>query len=312
MGKQEIICWTCWPFTHILLIPISNKFIVGESRLTDLSACLNNKPTVEVFYLVFLQCLHHQCVVLPELSEQLAPVRSPSEQDLLCSNRWRERTVHPLFFWQGHALFKQVQRPLAWNTVSVRQPILDHHPELQVRTRITGGGGGGGEAVRLQQVVWQGGQTQQRPLCDHSCALSAVPGAQITQDQLEDACQPLTAAAVQEGQEKPDGDFGDQRIRQCFDAGQGRCQDGEPGLFIRWQWGYESSHDLTGNLNAESSRTGHLLLWQPEWRQDRQSYPPRHRLVTQRDTDAHKSAGCSGALPAPHVSGFGWYLREKR
>lgn len=37
-------------------------------------------------YLIFLQGLHHQCVILPELSKQLDPGRGPSEQDLTWNN----------------------------------------------------------------------------------------------------------------------------------------------------------------------------------------------------------------------------------
>lgn len=39
-----------------------------------------------VFDLIFLQGLHHQRVILPELSKQLAPVRGPPEQDLTWNN----------------------------------------------------------------------------------------------------------------------------------------------------------------------------------------------------------------------------------
>lgn len=36
--------------------------------------------------LIFLQGLHHQHIIFPELSDQLALVRGPSEQDLTCKN----------------------------------------------------------------------------------------------------------------------------------------------------------------------------------------------------------------------------------
>lgn len=45
-------------------------------------------------YLVFLQGLHHQRVILPELSKQLAPVRGPFEQDLICNNVKDSKTDH--------------------------------------------------------------------------------------------------------------------------------------------------------------------------------------------------------------------------
>ena len=39
-----------------------------------------------VLYLVFFQGLHHQRIILPELSKQLAPVGGPFKQGLTCSD----------------------------------------------------------------------------------------------------------------------------------------------------------------------------------------------------------------------------------
>lgn len=36
--------------------------------------------------LIFLQGLHHKHIIFPELSDQLALVRGPSEQNLTCKN----------------------------------------------------------------------------------------------------------------------------------------------------------------------------------------------------------------------------------
>lgn len=45
------------------------------------------------FYLVLLQGLHHQCIILPELSKQLAPAGGPSEQDLICNSSKNSKKV---------------------------------------------------------------------------------------------------------------------------------------------------------------------------------------------------------------------------
>lgn len=60
--------------------------------LSELTA---SKQSCGIFYLIFLQGLHHQRIILPELSKQLAPVRGPPEQDLICNNlKNSEKTDH--------------------------------------------------------------------------------------------------------------------------------------------------------------------------------------------------------------------------
>ena len=207
---------------------------------------------------------------------------------------WREGAVQLLLLRQGHAPLQQVQGPLTGHAVPVRQPVLNHPPELEAQARV-GLTGGGVRAARVQQVVWHGCHAQQGPLCDHRCAVSAVPAAQVLQDRPEDALFPGPAAAAQQREEQPDRDPAEPRIREAFHAGHGSGHGAECELLIRWQSWTQGSHDFTGHLHTELPR---LLLWPLQTRQHVPSHPPRYSLVTQRDAGAQKPAGSGRALPA--------------